>query len=199
MLFRSYPDLPKWQTEYYLGNFMTTVQLIQNALTIENLNAYIFWGGVWFANVEKELDNLIGIDSGRNEEEWDYEHGYVIGEKFYSMKHFSEYILPNYIRIDCKLNSNQEYSTDEISSSAYISPNKDKVVIVSVNDTSSEQSFQFNIPKYKVNQSKIILSNYQNGIDSEDFYVDSGSLDDTGTFIIPAHSVITVVLDGQCQ
>lgn len=198
-----YPDIEKWMTEYYRGNFMFTVQIIQNSLTIENLNSYIYWGGVWKGPVGKDMENMIGMDAGSTEEDWDHEHGYVIGEKYYSMRHFSEYILPGYKRIgsavDLKtVNSagSSQPDTDEVSCSAYVSPEKDRMVLVAVNDLDSPQKYQFNMGGYKVSNSRVILTNYENGENTETFYQDAGSLDEEGCYEMPAHSVVTIVIDG---
>ncbi len=194
-----YPDISKWQTEYYRGDFMQTVQIIQNALMYENLNAYIYWGGVWYAPVGKDYTNLIGIDSGNTEEEWDHEHGYVIGEKYYSMRHFSEYILPDYIRVGTLIDNDKEnpLTTDELSCSAFVSPDdQSRMVLVSVNDTDEAKKLQFQFEDYDIENSKVILTNFEDGENTEEFYVESGSLDELQCYELPAHSVITVVLDG---
>ena len=208
-----YPDLPKWQTEFSIGDFMTTVQLIQNSMLFENLNCYIFWGGTWKAPAGKDNSNLIGVDSSTKEEEFFHEHGYVIGEKYYSMRHFSEYILPGYKRVKSGMLSvrknenvkNDEIyeNTDELSTSAYISPdNQDKLVLVTVNDTDEDKLLQYQFEDYHIDSSKVILSNYQAGQEDvvvEELYQDAGSLDEKQCFEIPAHSVITVVLDGYSE
>lgn len=54
-----YPDIPKWQTEYYEGDFMSTARIIQNSMMNENLNCYIFWGGTWMAPEGKDYENLL--------------------------------------------------------------------------------------------------------------------------------------------
>lgn len=197
-----YPDTEKWMSEYYRGNFMYTVQLIQNSLVYENLNAYIYWGGVWKGPVGKDMENLIGIDSGSTPEEWDHEHGYVIGEKYYSMRHFSEYILPGYIRVGTNvdltsLGEETTPNTDEVSCSAYVSPEKDRMVIVAVNDLEEAKTYQLQLGNYNVSNSNIILTDYSKGEDTEEFYKEVGSLDENNCFEMPAHSVVTIVIDSE--
>lgn len=201
-----YPDIEKWMTEYYRGNFMFTVQLIQNSLTIENLNSYIYWGGAWKGPVGKDMENLIGVDSGSTEEEWDHEHGYVIGEKYYSMRHFSEYILPGFKRIGAfvdmdtvNASDTAGLSTDQVSCSAFVSPEKDRMVLVAVNDLDAPLKYQFCMDNYTVADSRVILTNYENGENTETFYKETGSLDDNGCFEMPAHSVVTIVIDGSAK
>lgn len=210
---KRYPELSKWQTEYYEGDFMDTVQIIQNSMQYENLNCYIFWGGVWSNSGQKEMDNLIGMDAGTDEETWDHEHGYIIGEKYYSMRHFSEYILPGYIRIDTKVHaesdedkndSEAELSVvrkelDDLSCTAYLSPDKDKLVMVTVNDTDDTKKLQYQFADYHIDNSKVILTNYQNGENTEEFYTESGSLDELQCYEIPAHSVATIVIEGMTE
>lgn len=209
---KRYPDLPKWQTEYYEGDFMDTVQIIQNSMQYENLNCYIFWGGVWKNPGQPEMENLIGMDAGTDEETWDHEHGYVIGEKYYSMRHFSEYILPGYVRIDTKVHAFDEEDDgdsedeaelsvvrkelDDLSCTAYISPNKDRIVIVTVNDTDETKKMQYQFADYNIDSSKVILTNYQNGENTKEFYTESGSLDELQCQELSAHSVSTIVIDG---
>jgi len=196
-----YPDIEKWMTEYYRGDFMFNVQIIQNSLIFENLNAYIYWGGVWKGPVGNDYENLIGIDSGETPETWDHEHGYVIGEKYYSMRHFSEYILPGYIRVGSNINlaglgEEKMPTTDEISCSAYVSPERDRMVLVAVNDLDEEKNYQFQLGDYNAKNSKVILSDYSNGQEGEnEFYKEAGSLDENNCFNMPAHSVATIVID----
>lgn len=198
-----YPDMRKWMTEYYRGDFMYTVQMIQNSLTIENLNSYIFWGGVWKGAYDRDYENMIGMDSGSNEEEWSHEHGYTVGEKYYAMRHFSEYILPGYERVSAVVDTNtinepdnNDVSTDDISCSAYMSPEKDKMVLVAINDLDKNKKFQFATKDFKIGNSKVILTDYSKGQkETNEFYVDAGTLDKDGCFEIPAHSIVTVVID----
>lgn len=120
---------------------MSTARIIQNSMMNENLNCYIFWGGTWMAPEGKDYENLIGVDSGTTEEDFYHEHGYVIGEKYYSMRHFSEYILPGYTRVGANVTpvSGNPEITEGLTCSAYVSPdNQDKLVLVTIND--SEES-----------------------------------------------------------
>ncbi|MCI8306832.1 MAG: hypothetical protein HFH14_02160, partial [Lachnospiraceae bacterium] len=127
-------------------------------------------------------------------------------EKYYSMRHFSEYILPGYIRIGADVDldtvkgvDRTKAGTDEVSCSAYVSPEKERMVLVAVNDLDVPQKYQFQMGSYKVSNSKVILTNYENGENTETFYQDAGSLDDNGCFDMPAHSVVTVVIDGSAS
>lgn len=197
-----YPDLRKWMTEYYRGDFMFTVQMIQNSLSIENLNAYIFWGGVWKGAYDKEFENMIGMDAGSNEDEWSHEHGYTVSEKYYAMKHFSEYILPGYVRVDAVVDTttineadNDDVSSDDISCSAYVSPENDKMVIVAINDLDKAKKYQFATKSFDFGNSKVILTDYSKGEDTEVYYTDAGKLDEDGCFELPAHSIVTIVVD----
>lgn len=194
-----YPDLPKWQTEYYIGDFMSTAQIIQNAMTVGNLNCYIFWGGVWKGPVGKDKENLIGVDSGSKESEFDHEHGYVIGEKYYSMRHFSEYILPGYIRVGADVVPDGDKTTG-LTCSAYVSPdNQDKLVLVTINDSDEAKKLQYQFADYNLETSKAIVTDYSKKDDTEEFYQEKGSLDENQCFDIPAHSVMTIVISGNSQ
>lgn len=191
-----YPDLSKWMTEYYRGDFMTTVQVIQNSLLYENLNTYIFWGGVWVGNEDVDPDNMISMDSASEEEEFTYYHGYKICPKYYAMRHFSEYILPDYVRVGSKVNydTGDSLDTDSLSCSAYISPDdQNTLVMVAINDLDEEKTLQFNFEDYKISSSKVIMTNYQKKDDTEVYYEEAGTLDNNNCYTIPAHSIITVV------
>ncbi len=194
-----YPDIPKWQTEYYEGDFMSTARIIQNSMMNENLNCYIFWGGTWMAPEGKDYENLIGVDSGTTEEDFYHEHGYVIGEKYYSMRHFSEYILPGYTRVGANVTpvSGNPEITEGLTCSAYVSPdNQDKLVLVTINDSEESKKLQYQFADYNIDSSKVILTDYSKGLDTEEFYQKKGSLDDNQCYDIPAHSVMTIVISG---
>ena len=192
-----YPDKAKWMTEYYIGDFMQTAQIIQNSLLYEDLNSYIFWGGVWLGKIDREVDNLIGMDSGREEDEFDHYHGYNIGEKYYSMRHFSEYILPDYVRIESKVNydTGDSLDTDSLSCSAYVSPDDNTLVMVAINDLNENKLLQFQLEDYEYSSSKVILTDYSAKDKTESFYEEAGTLDNNNCFELPAHSIITVVIN----
>lgn len=192
-----YPDKAKWMTEYYLGDFMQTAQIIQNALLYEDLNSYIFWGGVWLGKIDREVDALIGMDSGQTDEEFDHYHGYNIGEKYYSMRHFSEYILPDYVRVGTKVNydTGDSLDTDSLSCSAFISPDNNTLVMVAINDLDESKMLQFQLGDYEYSSGKVMLTDYSAKDKTEKFYEDAGKPDNNNCFEIPAHSVITVVLN----
>lgn len=120
----------KWQTEYYIGHAIQYAELINDCLTLENANAYIYWGGVWSGNKPKafETADMTNVYWGGK---WERK------AKYYSMRHFSEYIRPGYVRV--KSNS----GNPAVKTSAYISPDKKTVAVVLINTTDEIQGISF--------------------------------------------------------
>ena len=119
-----------WQTEWYNNDFLDHASVMVNELESENLNAYLYWVGLW---IPDDANCLIQMDK--------YAADSPVSRRgnHYIMEHFSRFILPGYIRVDC-----DEYACST-KSVAFKSPDGKKLVIVAVNNTQSDEKLKFNI------------------------------------------------------
>lgn len=178
-LYQKFPDLARWQTEFYRGDVMQTVSIIHNSMVFENLNAYLYWEGVW------------GDKGGMMAFGWAANSPLVVGDKIYAMEHFSKFIRPGYKRVDVK---NENY---KLKVSAYASPTQDKVVVVAINPTDTDTTFQLHFPNFEVSEAASYQSMCKAGYTNDDLFQPGSGLSDTQTFDLPAGSVITFDISGK--
>lgn len=109
-----------WQTEYYLNDYIRQAEMMANEFIYENVNAYLYWNGVWVA----DLGNcLIEVDDDKN--------GNIrrVGNH-YIMMHFSKYIKRGYQRVEVENSSGATVV-------AFKAPDSHRLVIVAVNNKDS--------------------------------------------------------------
>lgn len=183
-----------WQTEFYRGTALQTANMINNSLTYENLNAYIYWGGVWQNTPVDTLETNNLISCSRAITSWPNKQGYLVTGAYYAMRHFSEYIRPGYVRIEAALSHAAEEAGADVRISAYISPDGKRLVAVIINNSSAGQSVLFNPAGFSGN-SLIRQTDFSDGYTEDMLYRDLGSLPSHRVLALPASSVTTVVLD----
>ncbi len=183
-------NLKKWQTEFYRGTSLQTANVINNSLIYENVNAYIYWGGVWNADPGDDITSSDLIIVGTSLQNWPSEHGYLACGDYYVLRHFSEYIRPGYTRVDANTGSL------DVRCSMFTSPDGDRLVCVLMNNTTEEAKIQFPFADYNVTSSKVIQSVLSDGYTAADLYQDKGTLDSNNVVVLPAESVTTIVIDG---
>ncbi len=211
-----YPNLSKWQTEFFRGNLMQTAQLIQNSMLYENLNAYLFWGSVWHGAPDSQ--SLIKLDAMDDPELYTFERGYRPTEHYYAMRHFSEHVLPGYKRVGTTVSRDNTF--DKISCSAYANEDQSNLVMVAINATKEDEEFQFNLKDYDITDSKMIMTQFKGpyvGINDDiapevepDYpqewanyeeylktvYQEAGPLPENHVVSMPANSMVTIVCNG---
>lgn len=183
-----YADYSKWQTEYYRGDVLNTAWIIHNSLTLENLNAYLYWNGVW-----AQPEGLIGFEHPWTATQ-NNEKGYEVYDKLYALRHFSEFIRPGYKRIDVA-------PTKDVNllMSAYASEDQNKIAVVAINKSSEDMLIQLHLSAYEIENSKVYISKVQEGYTREDLYVPSGALKENQTLTIPAMGIVTIDISGKAK
>lgn len=181
---RFFPDTKKWETEFYIGRGIQTAELIWYALTTANLNAYLYWSGVWDDSTPDKFESadLVEINS---KGEW------RLSANYYAMRHFSEFIRPGYTRVD----SSSEAAF--LKTTAFMNENGSKIAAVLVNPSDKEVTINLSGKEYTITDSAVYQSVFGDECKSdENLYKNIGSLDENGTIVIPAKSVTTVDITG---
>ena len=180
---QKYDTTKKWQTEYYIGHAIQQAELINNCLTFENVNAYLFWSGVWtssnstFENADLTSAMWGGAWSRR--------------AKYYVMRHFSEYIRPGYVRIKAVSGNGS------IKSSAFMSPDGKKVVLVLINVSNENQGCTFSGNSYTIASLHPYQSVFGDVAEDENTcWIDRDVLKGNAKVGLPPKSVTTVVIYG---
>ena len=167
-----FKDYRIWQTEWYEHDYMRLGDVILSELINENLNAYLYWNGVW---VEDDGNCLIEIDTFYNWAKIKRNGGHYI------MSHFSRYIKPGYIRVDV-----EEYMNSRVG--AFKSPDGKQLVVMVANDSDNVETINIDCGyKYK---SSIVRQSVEGGE-----YFKTLKEGFKQGMKIPANSLTTIVLN----
>lgn len=184
----NYPDIPKWQTEYYRGNGVQTAWLITNTFVEEGAEAYIYWNTVWGIGHD---ETLVEIENPWDTSGWTTEKGYRVDDKIYSLAHFSKFTDGGDIRVD----SSVDYQNSDIKAAAFASPDKSELAIVLTNTKYQNSKIKLNLNGYDVDKSTVRLTDYREG--ATDRMADKGALGEDMTAELPAQSVMTITVTGR--
>lgn len=179
-----FADYKKWQTEFFIGKGIQTSELIWEALTEANLNAYLYWSGVWDDSKPGtfESSDLVEVNS---KGEW------RLTANYYAMRHFSEYIRPGYVRVDCTSES------IPVKSCAFINENGSKVAVVLVNVQNKDNTVSLSGLDYTITDANIYQSVFgDESLNDSEMYKSLGKLNDKGEILLPAKSVTTIDITG---
>ncbi len=181
----------KWQTEFYIGHALETALIINNSMTYEETNAYLFWSGTW--NDESnyfEAGYLMGLRPGiMNESK---RTGWRLTGDYYAIRHFSEFVRPGYTRIKATTKDRT------VATSAYISPDASKVALVLINSSNEGKKYCISGNGYSILSSKIYQSVFGDECQSdEQCFKNIGSLGEFNDIILPAKSVTTIDITGK--
>jgi glucuronoarabinoxylan endo-1,4-beta-xylanase len=110
--------LPTFMTEYSPNapTMFDTAWLMNNALTVENVAAYIYWELVWTPTPQT---GLVSISFGSA--------GYTINDTYYALKHFARWTDPGWVRVDATS------SDSVVRTSAFLSPDGARLTLVLLN------------------------------------------------------------------
>jgi len=113
--------LPTFMTEYSPNapTMFDTALLINNAMTVENASAYIYWELIW--NNADPQTGLVSVPRGPSAAP------YTINDIYYALKHFARWTDPDWVRVDAKS------SAGSVRASAYLSPDGASVTLVVLN------------------------------------------------------------------
>ena len=177
-IYNEYSNYRLWQTEWYCNDYFTLAEVIVDELVNENLNAFLYWNGVW----PKDDGNcLIEISDWHWSAEWPHIATVTRMPAHYIMTHFSKFIKNGYLRVDVS-----EGLASKIG--AFKSPEGDKLVVVAANNTGNDEILNI------VQENNVISSSVYQSTESDSTYMKSlGSFADGMT--LPAGSMTTIVFD----
>ncbi|MFA5293605.1 MAG: alpha/beta fold hydrolase [Phycisphaerae bacterium] len=149
---------------------MNLALIIHNALTAENVSAFLYWQLIW----EKPL----GLISTHRET-------YSVNPVYYAFKHYSAFTDPNWQRIDAKSNSNA------LRISAFLNPASDKISAIIINPSQIDITLELAFDNFDVKDSNIYRTTEKENCAA------AGKLSKLNDFVSPKNSITTVVLSGQ--
>jgi len=112
--------LPTFMTEYSPNapTMFDTAWLINNALTIEDVSAYIYWELVWSPTPPTGLVTISNPAPNSP---------YAINDTYYALKHFARWTDPGWVRVDATS------SVSAVRTSAFVSPDGANLTLVLLN------------------------------------------------------------------
>ncbi len=118
------PGRLRFMTEYYTAKGFQTAVMMQDELTLEEVSLYLNWPYAWPATDDS---TLVIVEDPADPSKWKNKDGWRRTDSYYAMKQFSYFIHAGYHRVEAMTNK------DEVRLSAFLSPNKDKLVVVAIN------------------------------------------------------------------
>jgi arabinoxylan arabinofuranohydrolase len=174
-----FPNKPRFMTEYGdIKGLIPCANLIHNSLAVEEVSGYNHWCLIWPGDI-----GLVEIEFPWGSGDWTNPKGYWLNPSYWSMKHYSYYIEPGFVRVS----SNS--SNSDLLTSAYLSPDSNRMVAVIINrSTESPAIVTLDVNSFTFDYSHIYQSMGTNHFES------LGSLYDS-QLTVPVSSITTIVMD----
>ena len=167
-------DLPTFMTEYSPNapTMFDTAWLIQNALTVENVSAYVYWELVWSNSTPATgLVTIAGPSPDAS---------YTINDLYYALKHFARWTDPGWVRVDATS------SVSAVRASAFVSPDGTSLTLVLLNSGSQDHLISVSPGAFPFGT----LTIYRSSGDSERTTVVPSESD--GSIALPSRAIATV-------
>ncbi len=190
------PSKPHFMTEYGdVTNMIECANLIHNELVVEQVSGYNHWSLVWPGTT----GGLIQIENPyASQSTWTnappgtptQSHGWWYSPSYWSMKHFSYFINPGYVRVSATDNAGG------VRSSAYLSPDKTRLVVVMINTNAGGSSpVALSYGTFGAAQSSVYQTAGTNTVAGTNTFLSLGRLDSSNGVVLPPSSLTTIVLD----
>ena len=182
-VYEKFGDYTLWQTEWYNNDYFGHAKVLIDELNYENVNAYLYWNGVW---PEDDGNCLIEIGG------WE-SNAYVKPRgNHYIMMHFSKFIKNGYARVETDLNAVNSDVT------AFVSPDNDELVLVILNTSENDETLKLAVNDYRIKSGHIYRStkntdDYEKEQELNEYMADMGSLKTT-SIEIPSDTLTTLVM-----
>ena len=166
--------LPTFMTEYSPNapTMFDTAWLINNALTVENVSAYLYWELVWSNSTP--TTGLVAIASPSASA------SYTVTDLYYALKHFARWTDPGWVRVDATS------SVSTVRASAFVSPDGTSLTLVLLNTDSQDHTVSVSPGAFSFGT----LAVYRSSGDSE--RTASVTPESDGSIALPSRAIATV-------
>jgi len=173
------PGRLRLQTEYYTADGFQTALMIQDSMVLEDISMYLYWPYAW----PGESGTLLNVENPADPSKWKTPEGWAYTDGYYALKHFSYFIHAGYHRVEATSGNT------EVKLSAYLSSSKDKLVVVAINNSATENSVKLKLGDFDHGKSVVYRTTFPN---SPERFANLGGLGPDNLVTLPAHSVATV-------
>lgn len=167
--------LPTFMTEYSPNKptMFETAWLMNNALTVEGVSAYIYWELIWDGgNPPTGLVTVSNPFRGAGV--------YTINDIYYAFKHFARWTDPGWTRVEAST------SASAVRVSAFVSPEGGSLTLVLLNTSDKDRLVVVNPGNFPFGA----FAAYRSSGDTE--RTTAVSLESDGTLALPSRSIATV-------
>jgi glucuronoarabinoxylan endo-1,4-beta-xylanase len=165
--------MPTFMTEYSPNapTMFDTAWLMNNALTEENVSAYIYWELVWNPNPPTGLVTISGLSPDAT---------YTINDTYYALKHFARWTDPGWVRVEAKS------SVAAVRVSAFVSPDGGRLTLILLNTGAKDHLVDVGVGAFSYGS----LAVYRSSGDSE--RTTEVAPDADGKILLPPRSIATL-------
>lgn len=175
---------PLFMTEFSPSSgpdMFNTAWLIQNAVTVEGVAAYLYWGLTWAPPASGPPGGLVTTENPFDQTHWTTTNGYTINDVYYAVRHFSKWIGVGWQRVAVATTSSF------VNSSAFVSPDGEQATIVLLNTDVNPHVVTIDAGAFTFASSAIYRTS---GTDERTSPI--GPVD--GPLMMPGRSLVTVTL-----
>jgi glucuronoarabinoxylan endo-1,4-beta-xylanase len=119
---------PLFMTEFApsTGQMLRTAWLIHNALTVEEVSAYVYWSLIWApSSAGANAADLVTVENPSGP--FTTPKGYTINDPYYALKHFARWTDPGWTRVGAST------TLGAVKASAFLSPDRRSLTMVLIN------------------------------------------------------------------
>jgi len=172
----------RFMTEYYTAKGFQTAVMIQDELLLEDVSLYLNWPYAWPATDDS---TLVIVEDPAAPSKWKNKQGWRLTDSYYAMKQFSYFIHAGYHRVDTTTTNN------DVRLSAFLSPKKDKLVVVAINLSSKDDTaVKLKLGDFEHAAGSVVYrTTFPN---SQEQFANLGALSADSVVALPPQSVATV-------
>jgi glucuronoarabinoxylan endo-1,4-beta-xylanase len=165
--------LPTLMTEYSPNapTMFDTAWLMNNALTVENVSAYVYWELIWSPTPPTGLVTITGAFLNAT---------YTINDTYYALKHFARWTDPGWVRVDARS------SVSAVRASAFVSPDGSSLTLVLLNASAQDHVVAVSPGAFPFGS----LAIYRSSGDVE--RAASVAAESDGSILLPSRAIATV-------
>lgn len=175
---------PLFMTEFgpELPDMFETAWLINTAVTVENVSAYLYWPLTWAPPAAGDVPSgLITTENPNGMADWQSPSGYTINDTYYALRHFSKWIEPGWQRVGTSS------TADVVGLSAFASPDGQRLTIVLLNADTAPHAVSVDTGAFPFAVSTVYRTS-----GGDERTADTGPL--AGPVMLPARALATVTL-----
>jgi O-glycosyl hydrolase len=177
---------PLFMTEYSptSPDFFNTALMIHDALTVEGVSAYLYWGLIWAPPAAGAAPTgLVTTENPYTPGSWTTTQGYVINPTYYAVKHYAKWIDAGWQRVAAAA------SVPGLRASAFAAPDGGTVTLVLLNSDGAAHTVAVTSGVFAFTTSAIYRTD---GAAEQTTPV--GALGEGGVVTLPAMGAATIVL-----